>query len=75
MPTMDELIALIQQAEAVKNDVTAKSQAVVEADAAAAAAAQTVASAVEERDRASAAQAAKVGQVLDMVRTLYGTAT
>lgn len=71
MPTMDDLIKLVQQAEAGKNDVVVKNQAVDAANAAAAAAAQAVGSAVAERDRVAATQAANVEQVLAMVRTLY----
>ncbi len=75
MPTMDELVGLIQETEAGRNDVIAKTQAADAASAGATAAAQQASAAAAERDRAVAAQAAKVEQVLAMVQTLYGDHT
>ncbi|MBI3836422.1 MAG: hypothetical protein HY288_00630 [Planctomycetia bacterium] len=72
MPTMDELVQLIRETEAGKNDVIAKTQAADAASASATAAAQQADSAAAEKDRAAAAQAAKVEQVLAMVQSLYG---
>jgi hypothetical protein len=72
MPTMDDLVKLIQETDAAKNDVIAKTQAADAASASATAAAQQATGTVAERDRAVAAQAAKVEQVLAMVQALYG---
>jgi hypothetical protein len=72
MPTMDELIRLIEETEAGKDDVIAKTQAADGASASAVAAAQEASSAAAERDYAVAAQAAKVEQVRATVDALYG---
>jgi hypothetical protein len=75
MPSVDDLVNLIQQVEAGKNDVLSKIQAASAASAAETAAEQAASTATADRDHAIATQAAKVQQVLAMVQTMYADPT